>query len=333
MNGKKPTLYDVAEAAGVTHMTVSRAFAQKHLVAKKTLEKIMKIADEMGYYPNYRARSFASGQTKTIGLVYAQEAPFVTGLYNRLLHEIAIHLHQLGYDLLFITALGDRGTWDHKLRDDRIDGCIVIQPRPMDIDKVLQGRHIPAVMMNLDTDLPLNHIMFDDIEGGRLAAQHLIDLGHRELTYVFLKKHLLHPSIESRKKGIMKAVKKAGKGYSCSARYIEKEKLMKVILDQKPRPTGIIFYCDEDAVYFVGEAAKKGFKIPQDFSIIGFNNDEIDEVMVPSLSSIALPAEEMAQKAIEILMHNIETQQQLAKPAFVKLKPSLIQRDSTAKIK
>lgn len=307
------TIYDVAKAAGVTHVTVSRAFSGSGPVAEETMRRINRAASDLGYRPNRRAQSFAAKRSRCIGLLYGQHAPFFAGLYHTLVTEIAADLGRDDHDLLLIPALGGAETWQPKLLDRRVDGCIVMQPAPIDLEPVVRDLQIPMVIVNIETDLPVCHILSDEREAGRIAANHLIKLGHHN--FWFIRPDLRfcdHYSYRERIEGVREARAAVGLDPDLPIAATENDeqvpRLQRAFANTDPeagpgerQPTAVICYDDHMAYGLIRDCYRRHIRIPNVLSVVSFNDDEFSGRTCPPLTTVRVPAAEMGRAAVDRL--------------------------------
>ncbi|QDU71504.1 LacI family DNA-binding transcriptional regulator [Mucisphaera calidilacus] len=347
---ERATIYDVAKAAGVTHVTVYRAFSGSGPVAKSTLERINQAAVDLGYRPNRRAQSFASKRTRCIGLLYGMNVPYFDGAYSSLVTEIAGELERDDHDLILMPAPGEPSTWSHKLADRRVDGCIVMQPIPLGLEGVVDELKVPVVLVNVDAEVSLPKVLNDERAAGRVAAEHLVGLGHTDFWFVRPKyEHSRHYSYEQRQEGVRQARRDAGLNPELPVIELRDDDQLpelqrafaRKVNSDTPPPTAVICYDDNVAYGVLRDCYRRQIRVPNMLSVVGFNDLETSERTCPPLTSVRVPAAEMGRLAVHRLLQQLGIRGDGDDPAgmmsFVEVErersslfqPSLIIRDST----
>lgn len=333
----RPTLRDVARIAGLSQATVSLALnrsAETCPLTPATRQRAIAAAEQLGYRPNFRARALAKGRSSTVGLVFAREAPLMTGVNEQIVEALTDTLHTHGYYQLLVPLIGQPDDWRDVIRPDRIDGCIVLYPLPVQLSEILAETRLPMVAINLESELPIPHVLPDDAGGMRLLMDHLLSLGHRDIAYFYSAANV-HFSVERRSQAYIAAMQTAGLGgrvriYAkasaemCFAAYQRAER----------KPTAIIAYDHVLAVALLHECIKHGVRVPEDLSIATFNDVFPVSLTSPALTVVALPGGAMGRTAAELLKQMIDSQTSAttgtATAQSVQLPAHLIVRASTA---
>ncbi|MEM6391363.1 MAG: LacI family DNA-binding transcriptional regulator [Planctomycetota bacterium] len=353
MSSRRSTIYDIAEQTGVTPITVSRAFSGSAPVAIDTQRRIFNVAKRLGYRPNRRAQSFASGRTRCIGLLYAQDSPFVNGVYGPLLREIAAELEAHDHNLVLIPAMGGVDGWGQKLLDDRVDGCIVMQPCPTELGQALERYSLPTVVVNDRIDLDLPHVLNDERAAGRLAAEHLIGLGHRSIWYASRTDlHATHYSFAERFEGVREAFQAAGlpdDPRMAMCRHGDGDDEGEILgcgkiadlIRQDPAgasASALIAYDSITAFRLLRHCYRSGVRVPDDLSIITFDAELDAERECPRVTKVYVPGAEMGQVAAKLLLKKIgiDDVEQMGGnlpeqvEGVIRLTPKIIHGDSVA---
>ena len=331
------TLEDVARAAGVHYSTVSRALdpvtaRQVNIVTGK---RVQAMAKRLGYHKDMVASGLKRGRTHTVAVIVGDlgnpnVAPLLRGISNRLepaglmplivetqndparLERILNHLLSRRVDAVIVTAarLGDGPT----LRRIRRQGIPV----------VLAVQTVPGVRLPAFTN--------DDILGGALAAQHLLALGHRRVAQLRGPADIY--SCLQRAQGFSQTIAAAGatevvlRSTGPMGTAEEGGRLMKQLLDSKrAMPTGIFAHHDLMAFGALSAAEERGLVCPRDFSMVGYNDLPNLERMVPPLTSVRLPREELGHLTAEVMVQMLSSADR--PPASRKLAPTLVVRQST----
>ncbi len=329
------TIKEVAKKAKVSVATVSRVLNNSPLVKAGTRKEVLKIVKKLKYSPNVFARGLSKNKTEIIGLV-VPPSPFLFSAYffNEVLRGVEFAVSRNNYKLLLNV---DKSSFEKSevitLFDQRqVDGVIIVAI-PLDaLAKTgLEERKFPLVLIG--THAPkFNCVYADNINGAFSATRHLIDLGHRRIAIINgvmngsdgqerfegYKKALLRNNIEYRQELV-------GVG---NFRQEEAYKVMKDLLHLKPLPTAVFVANDLMAMGAMKAIREKGLRIPEDISMVGFDDIDLATFVDPPLTTIRQPMFDIGRVAVENLIAIIDKKQ--SKVAQIVLKTKLIIRESTA---
>lgn len=342
------TIRDVAKLAGVGVGTVSRVLNDRPSVSGATRQRVLDAIAELNYSPNPIARRLSLGKTLTIAVI----VPFFTrpSCYERL-RGVEYALADSKYDLVIFNVenAARRDAYFREVpRRERVDGLLIVSlpPRDEEVDRFLQAG-VPTVL--IDAHHPrLSRAVIDDVSGGHLATQHLIDLGHRKIGYVsgWLRDPLYFPPdynphsymtnkgipFYDRYDGYLRALSAAGitprTDYFREGEYgREKAREMAREVLALPDPPTAIFAASDTLATGVLEAAQDaGLRVPQDLSVIGYDDLEIAEHL--HLTTIHQPLFASGVEGVELLFEAITAA--LPSPCQVLLPIDLIVRHTTA---
>lgn len=331
---KRVTHKDVAARAGVSVATVSYVInnGPRH-VADETRVRVEEVIAELGYYPSEVARSLRLQQSSTVGLVIPNSAnPF----YAEIARELERACTEEG--LLVLLCNSDRDPEREQrfvfmLRAKQVDG-VVITPHG-DASALLQpllAAHIPVVV--LEHSLPGIHcIGIDDLEGGRLATQHLIDLGHRRIGVIHHETTAL--SVQ-RQQGYRMALAAAGIEYrpelviTSGSMQADGYSAMQRLLALHQRPTAVFTHNDIIALGAMRAIYDRGLAVPQDISIVGYDDIAAAAYLAPPLTTVRSPKTEMGMLAARTILQLVQEPDLPAQT--VTLPVELIVRASTAAV-
>ena len=331
------TLEDVARAAGVHYSTVSRALdpAKVWRVNVTTRQHVQAVARKMGYQPDMVASGLKRGVTNTVAVVVGDLgnpniAPVLRGIANR--------LEPAGLMSLICETQDDSARLErilNHLLSRRVDAVIMTAARKRDGPKLRQIRRqgVPLVLAVQNVPgIRLPSCTMNDRLGGVLAAQHLLSLGHRRVAQ--LRGPTDINSCLERALGFSKTIAAAGavevvvRATAPTGSPEEGGRLMRKLLDSKgARPTGIFTHHDLMAFGALTVAEERGLVCPRDLSIVGYHDLPHVERVVPPLTSIRQPREELGRIAAELLVQMLTSPDGL--PASRKLVPTLVVRQST----
>ncbi len=328
------TIEMVAQAAGVSLSTVSRILNGTAVVSELKRQAIDKAIAELGFVPNPVARGLAGGRTLSIGVItQAIDSPF----YGAALRGIEDELDPAGYNSLFVS-----GHWSPQaearcidlLRARRVDGIIVLTGRLTDQALKVCAKSQPVVVTGRTLKAPgLFSLNFDNFEGGRLATQHLLDLGHRRIA--FIAGDAEHPDANERLRGYRAALEAAGIAVDPAlvvpGQYHEVSGLMAVdrLLESRQQFTAIFACNDQMAVGAALGLHRRSLRVPDDVSLVGFDDLSTSMYAFPPLSTIHQPAYELGRLAASAMLQLLAGKQPVAElPA-----PRLIARESSRRLR
>lgn len=333
---KKVTIKDVAKEAGVSYATVSRALSGSTEIGEETRHRILKICDDMGYSPNSLARSMVSKKTNTIGVIVPSiENDYMSGIVS----SLELNLKKQGYNIMVCNSMYDLDVEREAFRlliSKQVDGLVII-PTGTETYSSLKPliESIPIVFIGENLkNIPENYVSINNYEGGKMGTEYLYSLGHRNILYMGCRKNSL--THERRIQGYLDAcgelgikVKHIDSTYgrsSVEAGYAT----AKHVFDKSLNFTAIFCAADSFAIGVMKAADEAGIRIPEDISIIGFDNLPFTGLPRIDLTTIDQSKNELAKSAVEILVGIIEKRNN----GYVHrvLEPSLVERSSCNKI-
>lgn len=325
------TIQQIAKKVGVSKQAVSYALNNTPgQVSEATRKRILKTARSLNYQPNWRARSFARRRSQIIGLVYGRPADYIE--QSQMVSALVERLAELDHELLLIPAMGPVEKWAHKLRDGRVDGVLITHPMPLGLDQFVAEHRLPAVFMNIRSDLDVPQVYFDDLGGTRQAMEHLLGLGHRRITYFSSpKRHGLHYSNFDREQGYREAMISSGLGDAIEAVTAEYADFADDLRSRaaEARPTALVVYNVHDASRLMMELHARRLHVPEQLSVITFCDEDKRLDMLPALTVMSTPGRLLARHAIDQLMSQIDQPASMHRTTEV-LPEHLTVRQSTA---
>ena len=301
------SIKDIAKAAGVSHSTVSRALSNNPLVAPATRGRIQQIAQELGYAPNAIARGLVTQQTRTIGVIVTTIADPFAGDLVRGIEEIAGNNN---YRVILGTSHADPAREVNlvkSLREWQVDGVIVAASRVGALYMpLLKEIGVPLVLINSQQEGPFIHsVAVDNIQSAIRATQHLIRLKHRVIG--FLGGPSDHASHGERLAGYQRALADANIPFDpalvvSGTGRIDSGELVTQFLTRSPIPTALFCYNDMTAIGALHALKRRGLRVPEDISIVGFDDIEYALYVDPPLTTIHQPKDEMGHLAMWMLL-------------------------------
>jgi len=316
------TIKSLAEKAGVSYATVSLALNNDPRVAEKTKLKIQKLARELNYVPNNFGRALQSNKSRLVGYLI----PDVTGSFLvDILQGIGSAATRHNYGLLVAIADTEERMLEQMelFREKRVDGIIASYALAQ-LEK-LEKNGIPIVLASSEsTKKNLPFVVTDNFEGGKIAAEHLISLGHKKILYAFAPTGKDNSRYD-RFQGAKSAVKSHNLPEILTVS--SKEEFLQIFTG-KDRPTAAVCYSDYEAVMVQAAAKKAGLRVPQDLSITGFDDSRTASLPEYNFTTVAQAKTTIGEMAFEMLLKRISGE----KVESIRLKPELIVRTSTVKI-
>ena len=330
-------IVEIAEKAGVSPATVSRALRGMHHVNERTRKKIIEAAQLL----DYPIRSdllppSATQRTNTIGVI----APFISRWYfSQALAGVEQALREAGLDLLlynFAQVDARQRVFQQKKLVGKVDGLIVISlpPTEREFEQIL-GLGIPVSLLGIASDR-CSSVSIDDVKGAELATQHLIDMGHQDIA-IMVGQNAFNFNFEvadQRKSGFFKTLEANGITFNPAFEIVAdfdshtSELAMTEFLSRKKLPTAIFCESDEMAFGAIKAIRKKGLRVPEDISIIGYDDHEFAETI--GLTTISQPVQFLGQLAASQIMARIEKPE--SNTASMKVPISLVVRESVRDI-
>lgn len=334
------TIQDVAKEAGVSITTVSRVINNNYPVKKETREKVEKIIEEMNFTPNSLARGLIKKKTDTVGIL----VPSITNIFFPLvINGIEHFMEKKGYTLIMCDTK-DRKTEMRQLRnltERRVDGIISIDPSASIIKKgIYEALEIPLVIINgYNKDIKCNFVINNQEMGVIEALEYLIKLGHKKIAFLRGKnsysydlkeeqfyKTLRNNNIEVNNEYII--IVDIGNGIETVD--LSMEATLDIMSKDNP-PTAILACNDWMALGALHACQKLSIKVPQEVSIIGYDNIIISQMSEPKLTTIDQNMYKLGDLAAKILYENIEKQNHTYQKIILDTK--LVIRDSCAEVK
>ncbi|MED1950675.1 LacI family DNA-binding transcriptional regulator [Brevibacillus centrosporus] len=329
------TADDVAKKAGVSQSTVSRVLNNYPFIKEGTREKVLEAINELGFTRDEIARSLVEKKTRTIGLIIGNISnPFFAESAGVIISKA----QKEKYDVIIYNTNHD----DYQLEKaistligKRVDGILAAAVNRNNARvKQLYENGFPIVLYNsrLD-DSEVNSISLDNKKGAMLAVEHLAELGHKKIAYIAGPSKYL--TVYERYVAYREALQKYGLSYDSELVFNEElthDKVVaftKRILSRPDRPSAIFAMSDEMALAVMDGVAGVGLKIPDDVSIIGFDNINIAANSYIGLTTISQQKEKMALLALDNLIQLIESDQKDMQPVHVIIEPELLIRRTT----
>ncbi len=322
----------VAERSGVSPSTVSRILNGTATVSDVKRVAVERAIADLGFVPNPVARGLAGGRTLSVGVVtQAIDSPF----YGIALRGIEDELDKAGYNALFVSghwnAIEEARCMD-TLRARRVDGIIVLTGRLSDAALRNCVKTVPVVVTGRTLKAAgLVSLNFDNVAGARMATEHLIGLGHRRIA--FITGDPAHPDAVEREQGYRAALEAAGitflPGLVAPGQFDEESGLvaMEHLLQARQRFTAVFAANDQMAFGAALALHQRGLRVPEDISLVGFDDLAASRYTLPPLSTVHQPGYELGRLAAASMLQLLSG----VKPKVDMPAPRFIARESSAR--
>lgn len=330
----RPDIHAVARLARVSIATVSRTINNVATVDPRLAQRVWKAIDTLGYSPNTQARALVSGRSRLLGLIISEITnPFFPELIQGF-EDVAV---QNGYEILISSTNYDPQRMEQciqRMLERKVDGVAVMTfgiEGPL-LDRLAQ-RQIPLVFVDVAPNGPLfSTIEVDYRHGIREAVQHLAVLGHRRIGFISGPLHL--HSARERQSAFLRAIGEIG--LKLRPDWLQEGNhtleggisVMQKLLDSGDPPTAIMTSNDMTAIGVLHALYKAEARVPEDFSVIGFDDVTIAQFTLPPLTSVQMSRHELARCAVLALRDHLEPQPSSYVPRY-KVQTKLIVRQST----
>lgn len=330
------TIKDIARALNVSVATVSRAFNDKYDIRKETKKLILEKAKEMGYKPNPIARKLLQKHSYDIGVIVPE---FINSFFPEVIIGIQEVFCEKGYQVLIMQS-NENAELELKnlvsMEDNMVEGLLISlskETKNIDyLDRLIRER-FPIVLFNrVNNTLPASSVAFNDYKWALLATEHLIEQGARNIFHLSGPRYLT--LTQERVNGFKRALEKHR--IPCTDEQIvetglfieDGERVMEDILGKGNIPDAIFATNDPTALGAMKVLKKRGYRIPEDISIVGFSNSKMAEIVEPTLTSVEQPTFDMGRTAANLLLDQI-TENGPKEPRKVVMDGRLIIRESS----
>jgi DNA-binding LacI/PurR family transcriptional regulator len=322
---------DVAREAGVSRALVSLVMRDQPNVSADRRRRVLEVAGRLGYRPNAMARSLASRRTRTVGVV-------LDDLRNPFFAEIAGGVEELASELGYQLLLGAGGRLARRERaalatllEYRVDGVILVSPRMAASEFAAAAAEIPVVVVGRQVrGADADCVLIDEQHGTGLLLDHLVALGHKRIAHVDGGRGASGPQRRAAYLRGMKARRLASFARVIPGDFTEEAgaNAARELLAEPALPTAVFAANDMVAAGLLGEFDRAGVAVPDEISIVGYDNISIAHLAHVSLTTVDQPRSEMGRMALELLLERLERR----RPRAVRLvEPTLVVRSTTGR--
>jgi DNA-binding LacI/PurR family transcriptional regulator len=327
---------EIARRAKVSTATVSRTINRVPTVDPQLAKRVSKVIDEMGYYPNTQARALVSGRSRIFGLIVSEITnPFFPEIVQVFEH-LAVHHN---YEILLSSTVHEPKRMELAVRrmiERRVDG-VAVMTFGME-DALLENprfRKVPLVFVDVGPARPrISNIRIDYRHGIRQAVQHLAALRHTRIAFVTGPPHL--KSALARRTAFQESMREIGLEVPSEMLVVGDHTMeggmaaLKKLAALRGRPTAIMCSNDMSAIGVMRESFEMGLRIPQDLSLIGFDDIHLAQFMIPPLTTIQMSQADLGTLSFQALMNEVQRESPSPKGTEYVLTTNLILRRSTA---
>jgi len=314
------TIKDIATRAGVSRTAVSFAFNQPHRLPEATVQRILEVAEELGYIPNPIARSMSTGHTGVIGILVPQ--PITEIIRNPFLSEFLVGVGEAcmvsGYNFMLVPPL--EGSVQRAVGRAVVDGFLIIG---LEVYKsavmVLKQRGVPFVLVDGDPVDEVSVVNVDDEGGAYQAMKYILTAGHRRIAIFSIRSghngrfHEYTGTLKRRMTGYLKALQEFGLEMDGSQVFLREcastinggQHGFQKIWKRKHPPTAIVAMSDIIAIGVINAAYEMHARVPDDVSVVGFDDIPFSRIVTPPLTTISQPLCEKGKLATETLIKHI----------------------------
>jgi DNA-binding LacI/PurR family transcriptional regulator len=315
------TIKDVAKKAGVSPSTVSRVLSNHPRISKETSIKVKNIMNELGYHSNMMARSLVSNKTYTLGMILPRPAEelFQNHFFSENIRGITTQAARNGYDVLMTAGANDSDEMEAITRlvlGRRVDGIILLQSRKHDpIITFLREHDFPFVLIcRYEEDPNVLCVDNDNIQAAFDATSHLISQGHTRIGFVSGPPSLSvsQDRLEGYRQALAEHQLQMKSEWIVEGEFLQESgyRAMSFFMSLPERPTALVIIDDVVSFGVMRGLTELGYSVPEDLSIIGFNNISLTELSTPPLSSIDIGIYQLGYMASQMLIKRIQGETQ-----------------------
>ena len=326
----RPTMKDVADRAGVSRQLVSMVLRNKLGPSAAARDRIMTAAHELGYHPDLSARLLSQRRSYQIGVIYTMHQPFEVDLVECLFLAAA----SAGYSLVLVPLFPGRTqmTADAELMQQRIDALIVLATD----DGLATVSELSLQLPTVQLTGPVTHLRADDVrvdnrQGMRLALDHLADLGHRHICHV---DGGTGPNAAERRESYAERMRELGFGpeidvVTCAYTEEDGAQAARTLLTRDSLPSAVLCGNDRSALGLIETMVRAGLRIPEDMSVVGYDDSNIASLSFLSLTTIRHDPRRLAELAVAAVVDRLDSHSQLP-PTQIRVAAQLVVRNTTA---
>ncbi|MYL30961.1 LacI family DNA-binding transcriptional regulator [Halobacillus halophilus] len=342
------TIKDVAKAAGVAPSTVSRVIADNPRISPATKRKVKRAMEEMGYHPNVTARNLASRKTKALGVVlpFSADKALQNPFFPEVLRGISSIAHDMDYSLVLCTGETDEEMLEGVQRmvySSQTDGILLLYSQVRDpIQSFLLEQKFPFVVVGrpAENGSEVTHVDNDNIQASKDITSHLLDIGHERVAFIGGSRELVVTL--DRLQGYERALQQAGisssESYKVHTEFLKSggRSAVRELMSLSEPPTGLVVADDLMAIGVISTLEEAGIHVPEDLSIVSFNNVYLAQVSRPALTTVDVHIHDLGKEAAACLIAHVQRRDQPAKrviiPHKIEYRSSAISRPAPSEV-
>lgn len=333
------TMKDIADKLAISTVTVSKALSDKEGVGEDLRSVIKKTAEEMGYRYNVSAKALKEGRNYNIGVLipshYVDTSINADTFYLKMYKEVTSHLTQYGYSSileLVTEEMEERHILPQCVTGIKADGIIVLGQLSNAYLSELAQAEVQTVYLDFyDKQMDVDAIIMDNVYGSYMLTNYVVSMGHTKIAFV--GSIYATASILDRYLGYYRSLLVNHLQVPADYR-IEDRDAHGIYIDfQLPEdmPTAFVCNCDEAAYYLIDKLRSKGYRVPEDVSVVGFDNSSFAEYSSPKLTTVAVNVEAMTQAAVDTLLRKLGNEEKAPERKVIGGK--LMIRESVSRVK
>ncbi|MEN2768652.1 LacI family DNA-binding transcriptional regulator [Ornithinibacillus xuwenensis] len=335
------TIKDVAKASGVSPSTVSRVIANNSRISEETKKKVRKAMKELGYHPNINARNLVAKSTKAIGVIMPSSADkaLQNPFFPEILRGIGSVIHDVEYSMSLSTGETEEEIFSEVQRmvyGSYVDGVILLYSRINDkVTNFLREQDFPFVIVGKPSDFEseITHVDNDNFRAGKEITNHLIEMGHKRIGFIGGSRDLF--VTRDREDGYEAALQEAGieecDSYKIHTEFLKAggSEAVEHLLSLQTPPTGLVVSDDLISLGMLSMLEKYGVRVPQDVSMVSFNNVYLSEITRPALTTVDINIYELGAQSAKALIEKAINKLEPAKRIIIPHR--IVYRDSVSK--
>ncbi len=307
-----PTLKDIAKEAGVAPSTVSRVINDSPRISDKTKKKVKKIMKELGYHPNLNARNLVKQRSNNLGVLIpnSTDEAFSDPFFAEIMRGIGRAAQSEGFNLLLLTGESESDelkTILNAVKGKQIDGLLVLRAKKDDkLIKELNNNFPLVIVGRPENEEEYFWVNNDNLKAAQNAVDYLIELGHRKIAAIIGNQDYIIN--QDRLQGYLNSLKKHGLKIEANLIYelnqFDHSSIFKTAAEiiKSPNSPTAFFTVSDSAAYSIIQAADKlGCKVPEELSVVGFNNNPMFKFLNPPLTTVEIKTKLLGEKAAEML--------------------------------
>jgi len=323
------TIKDVASLANVAPSTVSRVIADSPRISQATKQKVKKAMEQLGYHPNLNARNLASQSTQALGLVMpsSKDVGFQNPFFPTVLQGISEGAREKNYALHMTTGKSESEILDaviQMVQGKRVDGVVLLYSKVKDdVISYLKEREFPFVLIGKPyNDIEeITHVDNDNIRAMKEATEHLIKIGHKQIGFIGGSLDLIVTvdRLHGYKKALEDADIEGRSEYVIHQEFLREggQEAVRALMKLEHPPTALVVADDFMALGVLNTLDELGIRVPEDISIVSFNNVLLAELAKPPLTSVDINIFELGYQASKSLIQKIENSNEPTKRLII----------------